>query len=381
MEDILNLTIVMVMIFISYITAHILAKLNYFGFLFERKGRYGAIDGLRGYLAISVFIHHFIITWYWHSTGKWTKPPEVYFQNFGKIGVMIFFMITGFLFITKIISDNGKTDWYRFFKSRIFRIYPLYLFVLLIVSLVVFYKTDFHLNVELFTLLKEYIRWFVYYGFTINDYSDTRHIIAGVDWTLKYEWLFYLSLPLIAWILNKNKFMILLFIFFISTLSFLNLHYFDIKTIHFLMFVIGGLVAYLNSYKLNITHIVHNKYYSIFTLVALLFSLFYPHTYSLIQIVSVSVFFTSVALGNTIFGFFESKASILLGEISYSIYLLHGLILYILFSVIDIIDLSKISLLQYEYTMPIIVILLILISTITHIVIELPGIRYGKKKI
>ncbi len=380
MDDLLNLTITAIMILVSYFTAQILAKLKYFDFLFIRKGRYGAIDGLRGYLALAVFIHHFIITWYWHNTGKWTRPPEDYFQNFGKIGVMIFFMITGFLFISKILSDNGNTNWYRLYKSRIFRIYPLYLFILVVISIIVFYKTDFHLNVELFRLVKEYIKWFIYYGSTINDYNDTKLIIAGVDWTLKYEWLFYLSLPIVAWAINRNKFIALSFIFAISALSYFHLKFYGINTMHFKFFIIGGLVAYLNFTKLNISHIIHNKYYSILTLIALLFSLLYAHAYSLIQVVSVSIFFASIALGNTMFGFFESKASILLGEISYSIYLLHGLILYILFSVLNIFDLTKISLLQYEYFMPIIAILLILISTITHIAIELPGIKYGKRK-
>lgn len=380
MEDILNLTIVGTMILAAYFVAKILAKLNYFNFLFIRKGRYGAIDGLRGYLAISVFVYHFIITWYWHNTGKWTRPPEDYFQNFGKIGVMIFFMITGFLFISKIISDNGKTDWVRLYKSRIFRIYPLYLFVLIIVSIIVFYKTNFHINVEVFTLLKQYAKWFIYYGGPINDYSHTKLIIAGVDWTLKYEWLFYLSLPLIAWIISKNKIIILSSLFITLIISYLHLGCCGINTMHASFFIVGGVIAYLNSMKLNITGIIQSKFSSIITLIALLISLFYPHTYSLIQVAGVSIFFASVALGNTMFGFFESKASIFLGEISYSIYLLHGLVLYILFSVINIIDLNKLSLLQYEYTMPVIVILLILISTITHIIIELPGIRYGKRR-
>lgn len=380
MEDILNLTIVGIMVLIAYFIARSLAKFNYFDFLFIKAGRYGAIDGLRGYLAIFIFVHHFILTWYWHNTGRWTRPREDYFQDFGEIGVMIFFMITGFLFISKIISDKGKTDWVRLYKSRVFRIYPLYLFVLIIVSIVVFYETNFHLNVEAYTLLKQYANWFVYYGGSINEHNHTNLIIAGVDWTLKYEWLFYLSLPLIAWIISKNKIITLSFLCIALALSYLRLDYYGINTLHIIYFIIGGAVAYLNSMKLNIAGIIQSKIFSIFTLITLLFSLFYAHEYSTIQVIGVSIFFASVALGNTMFGFFKSKASVFLGEISYSIYLLHGLIIYIPFSVMHIIDLNKLTLLQYEYTMPILIILIILLSTITHITVELPGIRYGKRR-
>lgn len=379
MDDLLNLVIVGVMFFTSYFISKRLVKLNYFNFLFIRKGRYGGIDGLRGYLAISVFIHHFIITWYWHNTGVWTRPPEDYFQNFGKIGVMIFFMITGFLFISKMISDNGKTNWFKLYKSRIFRIYPLYLFILLVISIIVFYQTNFHINVNFFVLIKDYIKWFIYYGGNINDYSHTKIIIAGVDWTLKYEWLFYLSLPLIAWIISKNKIIIFLSLLIILIISYLRLNYFEINTMHFFFFIVGGLVAYLNSLKLNITGFIQSSFSTIFILILLLISLFYHHTYGLLQVICVSIFFTFIALGNTIFGFLNKKVSIFLGEISYSIYLIHGLVLYTLFSVLNIVNIKGLSLLQYEYAMPVIIIFVIFISTITHILVELPGIRYGKK--
>ena len=106
MDNLMNLTIVLAMMLIIYFIADRFAKLDYFNSLFTRQGRFGAIDGLGGYLALFVFIHHYIITWYWQNTGKWIRPPEDYFQNFGKVGVIIFFMITGFLFITKMLLDN-----------------------------------------------------------------------------------------------------------------------------------------------------------------------------------------------------------------------------------------------------------------------------------
>jgi len=86
-----------------------------------------------------------------------------------------------------------------------------------------------------------------------------------------------------------------------------------------------------------------------------------------------------IVLGSSVFGLFRSKASVLLGEISYSIYLLHGIILYALFSSGDIIDLTEISLLQYLYILPVVALLVILFSASTYLEIEKPGVAMGKR--
>jgi len=98
----------------------------------------------------------------------------------------------------------------------------------------------------------------------------------------------------------------------------------------------------------------------------------------MVHVFSVSLFFLLIVLGNSMFGLFRSRASVLLGEISYSIYLLHGIILYALFSSGGIIDLKEISLLQYLYILPVVTLLVILFSASTYLEIEKPGIAMGK---
>ena len=90
---------------VSYYVSNMLSRHRKFHYLKERTDRLGAIDGLRGYLALLVFIHHFEITWYWHNTGEWSSPP---YLNFGTVGVSIFFMITGYLFVHKILTNRRK---------------------------------------------------------------------------------------------------------------------------------------------------------------------------------------------------------------------------------------------------------------------------------
>ena len=357
---------------------YILHRLNRFHFLTRRSNRYGAIDGLRGYLALSVFIHHFVLTWYWKSTGKWGSPPEAYFENLGKFGIAIFFMITGFLFISKILTYNGKMDWYRLYQSRLFRIYPLYFFVILFISSIILYQSGFTLNTNIPVLIKQYIKWFIFHGSVINDFNDTRRIIAGVDWTLKYEWLFYILLPLIAVIIRQGKLAVIL-LFAALLLLFINplrVEYFFTR--YFILFAIGGIAAVLYLKLQNHKTRIDSHIWSFIVLLMLLAALFYPDTFSPLHVLLMTLFFIPVALGNTLFGLFKTKASVYLGEISYSIYLLHGAVLYILFSAINI-DISEISLVHFLVWLPFIGLLVILFSTLTYLYIEKPFLEYSRE--
>ena len=92
----------------------------------------------------------------------------------------------------------------------------------------------------------------------------------------------------------------------------------------------------------------------------------------------MSVLFYSVARGNSLFGMLTSRASILLGEISYSIYLLHGVVLYVLFTKTTVVDVSRFSLSEFFYFMPLVSVLVVIISMVTYLTIEKPCMEFGK---
>jgi peptidoglycan/LPS O-acetylase OafA/YrhL len=52
--------------------------------------------------------------------------------------------------------------------------------------------------------------------------------------------------------------------------------------------------------------------------------------FNLLGITLLTIFFVAIASGNTLFGLLKMRAALWLGEISYSIYLCHGLILWII---------------------------------------------------
>jgi peptidoglycan/LPS O-acetylase OafA/YrhL len=96
----------------------------FFGFILKPKKivndfRYQSIDGIRGILAIGVFIHHASIWRVYGGSGQWLAPNSDLFLQLGTSTVYLFFMITSFLFISKlIINKNEIFDWSSYFKNR-----------------------------------------------------------------------------------------------------------------------------------------------------------------------------------------------------------------------------------------------------------------------
>ena len=110
------------------------------------QGRFVTIDGLRGYLAFLVFLHHSCIWYFYLRTSQFDSPPSNFMANIGRASVSMFFMITGFLFFTKIINEKKKgIDWIKLYVSRILRLTPLYLFAMLLLFVTVAVMSDFTL--------------------------------------------------------------------------------------------------------------------------------------------------------------------------------------------------------------------------------------------
>jgi peptidoglycan/LPS O-acetylase OafA/YrhL len=380
MDGIFKFGMTLICFGISILTAKLISRHPLFSFLTLRQGRYGSIDGLRGFLAISVLFHHFIVTWYWKVSGKWMRPPEDYYQNYGKVSVAIFFAITGFLFVSKILKNRGKINWIEFYESRIFRIYPLYVFAIIIVTIIVF-SSNFKLEVSLGQIIKGYTQWLTFHqpGGIVNNFLDTKLVIAGVDWTLQYEWLFYILLPMIAIAIVRLARVGGLFLFTGCVYLFNKPMQLDsIDTSLFIFFAVGGLSAHLNKCHKIPDSIIKSKLVSSLAMLTIVLAIFRPVTFDSLHVVMISLFFILIVLGNDLFGIFSLNSSILLGEISYSIYLLHGVVLYLAFSVFKIAVLKNISLQEYLIFMPVMCVTVILISALTFISIEKPSIDFGR---
>jgi peptidoglycan/LPS O-acetylase OafA/YrhL len=205
--------------------------------------RYASLDGLRGYLAFFVFLHHSIITYFYLKTGEWRVPPSNLYTHFGQSSVAMFFMITGFLFFSKLIDGKTKTiDWGRLFVSRFIRLTPLYLFAMSIMFIIVAVLSQWNLNEPIMVVFKEAMHWLIFSiggQPNINGIPDTSTIIAGVTWSLPYEWRFYLMLPVLALFVGVKPPLPYLVLGFAATISLIHGYFYFYKWIYFL----GGIAA------------------------------------------------------------------------------------------------------------------------------------------
>ncbi|MCR6261622.1 acyltransferase family protein, partial [Escherichia coli] len=89
------------------------------------------LEGLRGVACIMVFFNHF--AYYLPTIGITNQniPYKIMpiYDNFGSLGVEIFFAITGFLFLSRIKNVKSADD---FMMKRIKRLAPAFLFFALI---------------------------------------------------------------------------------------------------------------------------------------------------------------------------------------------------------------------------------------------------------
>ncbi len=361
----------------AILTAKLFSKAKEFKELHQHKNRYTTIDGLRGYLAISVFIHHFYITSAWKSGHAWTEPTEIYLKNLGSVPVSIFFLITGFLFINKILK-NETQNWRALYISRIFRIYPLYTYTVLILS--IFALTKNTEKIYLYQTLKDYFKFSTFLGHSLFNQTEIRNIIAQVDWTLRYEWLFYLSLPFIHLCIKKNKAATLTTILFASFILNVNPIYIPkigINTEFLILFPIGGLISlYKDKIQLFIKNTIPPRTSSLIALTLITASIIFTEPLGILQIISITIFFSIILSGNDIFGILKRDFSLTLGEMSYSIYLTHGIVLYFTFT-------SPLSInLNTDWnliTLPLLSAVTVTTSAITFLFIESKGIKLGKR--
>lgn len=288
-------------------------------------------------------------------------------------------MITGFLFVARLLNSGGRIEWLRLFESRVFRIVPLYFFALLMISLVVFYQSGGHLVSDPPTLLKEYLRWLVFEGGTLNGFADTRLVIAGVDWSLRYEWLFYLSLPLVGVLLFRLRSIgVVLLVVVVGAAYLLPLEFLNMETHYFILFLVGGIGAWLYPRTESLRPVIASTPTSMLVVCLLVAIVLYPKTLDNLHLLMVSACFVLLACGNPLFGLLTRPGAKVLGEISYSLYLLHGLVLYGLFT-LPAVSIAGMPINTFAWWLPLVAVLVVGLSVASFLLIEKPWMQYGRR--
>jgi peptidoglycan/LPS O-acetylase OafA/YrhL len=313
----------------AFLTSHLLIHWVLPGHMKSRLGsevRFVAIDGIRGYLAFGVYVHHCLMTWLFLRAGHWAFAPHAFENELGQGAVAVFFMITAFLFWGRAQAKRG-IEVKAFFVNRLFRIYPLYTFVVFLICIGVAFKSHWTAHQPVSAMIATVVKWMFFRDPNINMFTGTTLIIAGVNWTLLYEAWFYLSLPLfVVAILQKHALWIrILALAVVAVLFKLNHIEFAIASAF-----LGGVVAVY--WKLDPTRVklAQSKLAAGVAIIciACVILIFYA-PFNAVALLLLTVFFLVISSGNTLFGALKTPAALWLGEISYSIYLCHGFILWV----------------------------------------------------
>lgn len=280
------------------------------------------LDGIRGVAVLLVILYHWL-----------PSVKIIHNWNFGPNGVLIFFVLSGFL-ITRILlieKDKQKgvtTIFKKFYYNRILRIFPIYYLLLFFL---------FALNFE--TVRKE-ILWHFFYGSNIL-YVLNQKYSNGLShlWSLSVEEQFYIVWPFFVLLISKTKekwffiLSIIIGIFFnlLLTNSFVNGSLLMPARVD--AFGWGGLLAYIHLRHKDFNATL-NKYLFILPFVVLLFIAMNLFSFGKYSTLSSSVFYIICFffIGKGVVGykgvlgkFLINRPLIFIGKISYGIYLYHNL--------------------------------------------------------
>ncbi len=327
-------------------------------------GRTPMLDGLRGWLALGVLLTHAANMYSYFANGSWTSSYAPIYARLGPAGVCLFFMVTAFLFWGRVLRSDARLDVRRFLVSRVRRIVPMYLVSVGFVLLVIAVASGFRLHVSPPTLIKQIRPWLTFGLMAYGDVNGLKgaHYIDSAYWTLAFEWLFYLALPLLALYHRGWKFALLLSVaaFFVTSTPVL------------FCFIFGMLAAWIVEGG-SLRFPWRSRWLTPLPLAVLLLALAYPDTYAFLPELLLFVFFLFVVNDNSLFGLLATRAAKLLGTVSYSIYVLHCIVLFAVVSLANAVWPIKTMPLEIYGSLVISVALItVLISTATYRHIEHP---------
>jgi peptidoglycan/LPS O-acetylase OafA/YrhL len=349
------------------------------------------LESLRGLLATSVLFHHAMVNYFYFQTGKWLMPPSRFYVFLGSAPVTLFFFLSGFLFWSKCIAHNGIGGYGTFLVARARRLVPAYYASVGIMLLIVFLNTHFKLAVPLKTFGGELARLLMFLPTpSVNGFQQAFYINAGVVWTLMCEIVFYLLLPLLFWLFKGYR--VFIYIALASCIPWVLARHGVVFTVNpppttkvgpliilvldlffGLGFGLGMVVAFLNTRcPQHWRQVLRQRRWTpipLFFLAApvlLKVDLYTPTEFFLLIVV-----FVFVVAGNDFLGLLSSPAVFLLGTVSYSFYITHGIVLFALSHLLNRwIQIRTLSPLQYWSLIGVVGVITVCFATLLYWTVE-----------
>ncbi|MBX3340195.1 MAG: acyltransferase [Nitrospira sp.] len=339
--------------------------------------RYPSLDGLRGYLALAVFVSHSSIWYFYLRSGTWDVPPSNVYTQLGQGSVTLFFMITGFLFWSKLLDGRHQPiDWSRLYLSRALRLGPLYLVAVACVLLMSFGRTGFQMREAPAVVAEQTAQWLLFTipGISsVNGFAETVPL-AGAVWSLPYEWLFYAGLPLAAFCLRTSP----PIQWVIVSLAAVVILVMVMPQVRFpMLYAFAGGIAAAGLVRIAAIRMMLSR--GVWGAIAILCLatafMAFPTAYTVPATLLLAGGFLIIACGNSLYGILEWPASIVLGEMAYSLYLLHSVVLFVTYRLLLAESAATLSPAEHWAMVLCQVPALILLCSATFRLVEKPGME------
>ena len=331
------------------------------------------LDSSRGLAALVVLFSHFQLTLLPQLNNSWLLKTPFHLMLDGTSAILYFFILSGFVLTLSIKSDEKISfeSYMKFITLRIFRIYPAFIFTLLFSYVVIH-----NLEPGPTTWLSQY--WKTQYDFhslvkqaalIVRLPNDPLLRLIPQDWTLSIEIALSMILPLLVFTFRKKSTFFLIVIYLLVQFLKIDPFIFD--------FCLGIFMACnLDALK----NIWANNKYKIY-LLSFAFSLIsadfaFPNLMKVTDIILIhhkswglAIILWAIISSVKIQRFLTFKPMIFLGKISYSFYLLHLIILFIIL---------RFSTLNAATFLLVYLIITVLISSLTYYLIEKPSNKISR---
>ncbi len=327
---------------------------------FINSNQIKVIVAMRGFAALSVVWFHI------------TRYPTDFLNEgilrssgmYGRLGVEIFFIISGFIIPWSLYHANYKiNNIIHFIAKRIIRICPTYFFVLAI-GVLINYITTLTPWYHGTGFKIDYFGIFLHILF-LKDFFSNHNWINPVFWTLAIEVQYYVLIAITFSLVSCLKRRIR-----IMTLLMLSLSYFipignGNIVINYIPFFLIGIVLFQKKIE-----IISNKELWLLLFILLILTIRYDDFGIVVTIIAC---ISSICI---LYFSFETKISKYFGEISYSLYLVHFPISMCVLKYMAIFIRN-----DFEKAMAVIISLIISvgIASLIYIFIEKPSMGWSKR--
>jgi peptidoglycan/LPS O-acetylase OafA/YrhL len=350
------------------------------------SSKIASLTGIRGVAACWVVVYHS------HRVAeKSLDLPDlkaIPIVSSGYLAVDLFFILSGFILAANYSEkfiEVSSGSFRRFMISRIFRIFPLNTFALICFAFLVFsfgkiYWTGEHLS----------IRSFIFALLLIQSWGLSSATAWNTpSWSLSTEWLAYFIFPLIIRLIsNLKSFNITLYSFIVSLLSLTcTMIVFGKNTLDHVWLLglprclfefTSGILLWRSLTFINVSSRVSSLFMGS-GLVALVIALLDPGL-QLIAPLAFSLIIIACAVSNPLANWlFANRAVVFLGEISFSVYLMHGIVLGMFAYLAQALDTGHMQFATKLGFFAVMLCTVLLTSTLTWRFIELPWQKLGRQ--